>query len=302
MKLSALAAERCESVVAGFCVNRQLPPYLLSTPALVLFVTMLAAPLLLTFILSFNSFDFYGGIKQDFGWHNYIEVLSDSYFHKIFARTFAIAIAVTVICALIGAPEAYILYRMSSTWRSLCMLAILGPLLISVIVRTLGWALLIGNNGVINEILIGIGVIEKPIKMMFTTTGIVVALVHVLVPFMVLSVWAALQKLDPLVERASLSLGASQFTTLRRVVLPQVMPGVLSGSLIVFALTASAFATPSILGGRRLKVVATTAYDEYLNTLNWPLGAAIAVVLLIANVIVISAYNRYVEKKYAAVF
>lgn len=138
--------------------------------------------------------------------------------------------------------------------------------------------------------------------MMFTTGGIVVALVHVLVPFMVLSVWTTLQKLDPQVESAALSLGASHFTTLRRVVLPQVMPGVLAGSLIVFALTASAFATPSILGGRRLKVVATTAYDEYLNTLNWPLGAAIAVILLIANVVVVMSYNRYVERKYAAVF
>ncbi len=283
-------------------MNRRLTPYLLSGPALLIFTVMLAVPLLLTFMLSFNSFDFYGGIKPDYSWNNYVEVLGDSYFHTIFLRTYGIAIAVTLFCALIGAPEAYILYRMSSTARSLCMLAILGPLLISVIVRTLGWALLIGNNGVINEILIGIGVIETPIKMMFTMTSIIVALIHVLVPFMVLSVWATLQKLDPLTERAALSLGASQFTVLRRVVLPQVMPGVLAGSLIVFALTASAFATPSILGGRRLKVVATTAYDEYLNTLNWPLGASIAVVLLVANVIVITAYNRYVERKYAAVF
>jgi len=283
-------------------MNRLLPPYLLNGPALVLFATMMAVPLIMTFMLSFNSFEFYGGIKSDFGWHNYYEVVSDNYFHKIFARTYGIAIVVTLFSAIIGVPEAYILYRMGSTWRSLCLLAILGPLLISVIVRTLGWALLIGSKGVINEALIGIGLIETPIKMMFTTTGIVVALVHVLVPFMVLSVWTTLQKLDPLVERAALSLGASQFTVLRRVVLPQVMPGVLAGSLIVFALTASAFATPAILGGRRLKVVATTAYDEYLNTLNWPLGAAIAVVLLVANVIVITAYNRYVERKYAAVF
>ena len=98
-------------------MNRLLPPYLLSGPALVLYTTMLAAPLVLTFILSFNSFDFYGGIKSDFGLHNYIEVLSDSYFHKIFLRTFLMSIAVTLICALIGAPEAYILYRMSSTAR-----------------------------------------------------------------------------------------------------------------------------------------------------------------------------------------
>ena len=91
-------------------------------------------------------------------------------------------------------------------------------------------------------------------------------------------------------------------TALRRVVLPQVMPGILSGSLIVFALTASAFATPAIIGGRRLKVVATTAYDEYLNTLNWPLGAAIALLLLLANVVVIMSYNRVIERRYAKVF
>ena len=283
-------------------MKRLLPPYLLNGPALLIFAVMLAVPLIMTFMLSFNSFDFYGGIKQDFGWHNYYEVISDNYFHKIFLRTYSIAIAVTFFCALIGAPEAYILYRMGSTWRSLCLLAILGPLLISVIVRTLGWALLIGNKGVINELLIGVGLIDTPIKMMFTQTSIIVALIHVLIPFMVLSVWTTLQKLDPLTQRAAISLGASQFTVLRRVVLPQVMPGVLAGSLIVFALTASAFATPSILGGRRLKVVATTAYDEYLNTLNWPLGAAIAVILLIANIVVITAYNRYVERKYAAVF
>ncbi len=283
-------------------MNRILPPYLLNGPALLIFVVMLVVPMVTTLILSFNSFDFYTGITPDYGWHNYLEVVQDSYFHEIFARTYGIAIAVTFICALIGAPEAYILSRMSKTWRSLCLLAILGPLLISVIVRTLGWALLIGNNGVVNEILIGVGIIETPLKMMFTTGGIVVALVHVLVPFMVLSVWTTLQKLDPQVESAALSLGASHFTTLRRVVLPQVMPGVLAGSLIVFALTASAFATPSILGGRRLKVVATTAYDEYLNTLNWPLGASIAVILLISNVAVVMSYNRYVEKKYSAVF
>jgi len=112
----------------------------------------------------------------------------------------------------------------------------------------------------------------------------------------------SLQKLDPAVEHAGLSLGASQFTVLRRIVLPQVMPGILSGSMIVFALTASAFATPAIIGGRRLKVVATTAYDEFLNTLNWPLGATIAVLLLIANVLIIYSYNRLIERKYAQVF
>ena len=119
---------------------------------------------------------------------------------------------------------------------------------------------------------------------MFTETGVVMALAHVLMPFMVLAVWAALQRLDPQIENAAVALGAGPFTVLRRIVLPQVMPGILSGAIIVFALAASAFATPAIIGGRRLKVASTLAYDEFLNTLNWPLGAAVAVLLLVALV------------------
>ncbi|MBJ7537652.1 ABC transporter permease [Marinomonas transparens] len=281
----------------------QVRPYLLSSPALLLYIGLFMIPLIMTLMLSFYSYDVdRGGVVAEFSFTNYVEVLSDSYFHGIFFRTFALSIAVTVLCVLLGTPEAYILHRMSGRWKSICMLAILGPLLVSVVVRTLGWAILFGSKGVINESLLAIGVIDTPIKLMFTNTGVIIALVHVLVPFMVLSVWASLQKLDPMIENAGLSLGASPFIVLRQIVVPQIMPGILSGSLIVFALTASAFATPSILGGRRLKVVATTAYDEYLGTLNWPLGAAIAVLLLVANVIIITTYNKFIERKYSQAF
>ena len=176
-------------------------PYLLSSPALLFYVGLFLIPLFMTFILSFYSFDINrGGILPGFSFANYAEVLGDSYFHRIFFRTFFLSILVTFFCVLLGTPEAYILHRMSSRWKSLCMLAILGPLLVSVVVRTLGWAILIGSDGVINKALLAIGLIDAPIKLMFTMTGLVIALVHVLIPFMVLSVWASLQKLDPMVE------------------------------------------------------------------------------------------------------
>lgn len=283
--------------------HTRLAPWYLSLPGLVFFAALLGAPLLMTLLLSFYQFDYAsGGIVANYQLSNYIEVLSDSYFHKIFGRTFGVALLVTLICVLIGAPEAYILNRMRNPWKSLFLLIVIGPLLISVIVRTLGWALLFGGQGGISTALQWLGLADGPVSLMFTTTGMVIALVHVLVPFMVLSVWASLQRLDPQVEDAALTLGASQLTVLRRVVLPQVMPGILSGSLIVFSLTASAFATPSIIGGRRLKVVATTAYDEYLSTLNWPLGAAIAMVLLVATAVLLLGYNRMIERRYANVF
>ena len=212
-------------------------PWVLSGPGLVLFGALLGAPLVMTVMLSFYQFDYStGGIQAGFSLVNYLDVLSDSYFHRIFGRTFGLALLVALICVLIGVPEAYILNRMSNPWKSIFLLIVIGPLLISVIVRTLGWALLFGSKGGISTILQWIGLSDGPVSLMFTMTGMTIALIHVLVPFMVLAVWASLQRLDPQVEDAALALGASQPTVLYRIVLPQVMPGILSGSMIVFSL------------------------------------------------------------------
>ncbi|MEZ5818705.1 MAG: ABC transporter permease [Hyphomicrobiaceae bacterium] len=272
-------------------------------PALLLFLGVVLIPLVMTFVLSFHDWGQYKGIERVLILKNWREVLGDSYFAEVFARTLRIALLVTMLSALLGAPEAYILNRMRRPWRSIFLVIVLGPLLISVVARTLGWALLFGgSSGVANKALMSLGLIQRPIDFMFTETGVVVALAHVLMPFMVLSVWAALQKLDPMVENAAASLGASQPTILWRIVLPQIVPGILSGGIIVFALAASAFATPSIIGGRRLKVASTLAYDEFLNTLNWPLGAVVAVLLLVALAAIIIGSNAIVERRYAEVF
>jgi putative spermidine/putrescine transport system permease protein len=259
--------------------GRGLTPYLLSLPALLLFAVVVIVPLGMTVLLSFHDWGQYKGIEPVFILKNWREVLTDSYFLEMFGRTFRIALYVTVLTALFGAPEAYILNRMKS------------------------WALLFGgNSGLVNKALTSLGLISAPLPFMFTETGMVVALAHVLMPYMVLAVWAALQRLDPQIENAAVALGAGPFTVLRRIVLPQVMPGILSGAIIVFALAASAFATPAIIGGRRLKVAATLAYDEFLNTLNWPLGAAVAVLLLVALVLIVVGASRLVERRYAQVF
>jgi len=267
-----------------------------------LFAGIVLVPIVMTVLLSFHDWGQYKGIDPIITLKNWHEIATDSYFLEIFTRTFRIALLVTVISVLIGTPEAYILNRMSAPWRGIFLVIVLGPLLISVVARTLGWALLFGSTGLINVALVRLGLIAAPIQFMFTETGVVIALVHVLVPFVVISVWASLQRLDPQVENAAISLGASGFTVLRRIVLPQVMPGILSGAIVVFALAASAFATPAIIGGRRLKVASTLAYDEFLNTLNWPLGAAVAVLLLIALVAIIVGSNALVERRFAEVF
>ena len=272
-------------------------PVLLSAPALALFALMVLLPLGLTALLSFQQYDQDKGVQSGFTVASYALVLGDSYYYEIFFRTGWIAALTTLICVLVGAPEAYILSRMGRPWRSIFLLVILAPLLVSVVVRAFGWSLLLGPNGIVNQMFEWLGI--GKVRMLYTPTAVVVALVHVMLPFMVIPVWTSLQKLDPMVENAALSLNASQLTVMRRIVLPQITPGVLSGSLIVFGLSASALAIPGLLGGRRLKMVATVIYDEYLHELNWPLGAAIALALLVVNLVVMLSYNAVLEGGYA---
>ncbi|MEX3841880.1 ABC transporter permease [Paraburkholderia sp. BR10882] len=274
-----------------------MPLWLMSAPALLLFAALVLVPLAMTFALTFYRFDPMSGPIAAFDLHNYVEVLGSSYFHTTFLRTFGIAALTTLLCVVIGTPEAYILSRMRDPWRSLFLLVILAPLLVSVVVRAFGWSMLLNMNGLVNQFfaLFGAG----PFKLEYTTFAIVIALVHVMLPFMAIPVWTALQRLDPQTRNAALSLMASPFTTLRRIVLPQLMPGILSGSLMVFGLSASAFAIPGLLGGRRLKVAATAVYDQFLSSMNWPLGATIAVLLLVANLVVMLTYYRVLERRYA---
>ncbi|QXC52518.1 ABC transporter permease (plasmid) [Agrobacterium salinitolerans] len=270
--------------------DRKLLPLGLTLPALVFYGLLLAVPLGATFVLSLQ-------VTGGYGAGNYLEILTDSYFHTVFLRTFILSVSVTAVCVVFGTPQAIILSRMANPWRGLFLVAILGPFLISVIVRTLGWAILLGSNGPISLALQFLGLSDSPVSLLYSMPGMIIALVHVLIPFVVISVWVSLQRCDPDVERAGASLGANEFVILRRLVLPQIVPGIVSGSIVVFSLAATAFATPAIIGGRRLKVAATAVYDEFLSTLNWPLGAAIAVTLLVANLLILAAYNRMTEAR-----
>ena len=271
-------------------------PLFLSGPAALLFAALVLTPLFLTALLSFNQFDYATGRTGGFTLEHYLSVLTDEYYLEIFLRTFRISALATAICVVVGVPEAYILSRMSNPWRSIFLLVILAPLLVSVVVRAFGWSMLLGPEGPVNGALIALGI--GRMRLLYTEGTVIVALVHVMLPFMVIPVWTSLQKLDPAVEQAALSFGASRATAIVRVVAPQILPGILSGSLIVFGLSASAFAIPGLLGGRRLKMVATVVYDQYLSDLNWPMGAAVAVLLLIANLIVMLTYHRLVEGHY----
>jgi putative spermidine/putrescine transport system permease protein len=203
---------------------------------------------------------------------------------------------ITVCCVILGTIEACILNRMAPPWRTRFLLLIISPLLISVLACTLGWSILLGRNGLINQFAMAVGMWE-PFSILFTPLAVIIGFVHVLVPFVVLSVWSVLQRCDPSVERAAIALGASARTAFLRVILPQIAPGIISGGLVVFALASSAFAIPAILGGRRVKVISIAIYDEFLGSLNWPLGAAIAMVMLLLSAVIIVGGTRLLERR-----
>ncbi|HEU0230871.1 MAG TPA: ABC transporter permease [Burkholderiaceae bacterium] len=263
-------------------------------PLGVLFTLLVLIPLVLTLVLSFHQFDYQKGILPGYTTGQYLTVVTDSYFLKIFWRTLWISLVTTALCVVIGGPEAYILSRMGRPWRSIFLLLVLSPLLVSLVVRAFGWTILLNPAGIVGQIATRLGF--GPI--MYTPTAVIIALVHVMLPFMVIPVWTSLQKADPTVEQAAYSLNATRSQTFWHVVAPQALPGLLSGSLIVFGLTASSFAIPALLGGRRLKLAASVVYDQFLVQLNWPLGAAIAILLLIANVLIMMSYGRIVERFY----
>lgn len=284
-------------------MRRHLDALGLAGPALAVFGLFLVVPLAFVLALSFHTYALTTGIRNDV-WTlaNYVEIATDSYFYSVFLRTLRISLAVTALAVVVGTFEAYILSRMRQPWRGIFLLVALGPLLISIVARTLGWALLLGSTGLVNQALMAIGAIGRPIRFMYSETGVIIALTHVLVPYMVIAVWTSLQKIDPRVEDAAVSLGASAMAVVRRIVVPQAMPGILSGGIIVFSLAASAFATPAIIGGRRLKVVPTVAYDQFLYTLDWPLGAALALLLLVFTVLLAILVSRHAERRYTEAF
>ncbi len=270
-------------------------PWLLSAPALLLFLLFVATPLLMIAVLSLLRGDHAGGATGPLTLANWRTLIDDDYYLTGLLRSLRIAILATVASLALGMPEAFVLSRMRPAWRGLCLVVVLGPLLISIVVRTLGWSLLLGGDGLVNEALSQLGL--APVTFMYTELGVVIALVHVFSPFVVLAVLTSLQRLDPDLERAAASLGASRFRVLCDIVLPQISAGIVAGAVTVFALAASAFATPAIIGGRRLKVASMLAYDEFFTSLDWPLGAALAVTMLVGVGAIIGLFGRLTERR-----
>jgi len=261
-------------------------------PAALLFVLFFILPFGVMAALSFLSGNPVSNPNVTFTWRHYIRLFdSDLYFDALVA-TLRIGAITTIIALLIGYPLAHLMARMHSrVGHALLLMAVIAPLLTGIVVRTFAWMTLLGDRGVINTTLQWLGLAEKPLPLMYNEFGVIVGLVHIYVPFMVLTLVGVIGRIDSALEEAARGLGAGRLRTFVEVTLPLSLPGILAGSLLVFALAISAYVTPVLLGGNNVLTLPMLIYQQVSASFNLGFAGALGVVLLAVSLALVFAYN-----------
>ena len=231
--------------------------------------------------------------KVAFTTRHYARMIDDPYYLEVIWTTIRIGLVTTLVALAIGYPLAHWMARIKSrTGHALLLMAVLAPMLTGIVVRTFAWMTLLSDKGVVNQTLMSLGLIAQPLKLMYTETGIVVGLVHIYVPFMVLTLTGVIGRIDERLEQAAENLGASPLRAFIEVTLPLSLPGILAGSLLVFALAISAYVTPILLGGFQIMTLPILIYQQISANFNVGFAAALGIVLLVISLLLVIAYNR----------
>jgi putative spermidine/putrescine transport system permease protein len=225
----------------------------------------------------------------------YAEILGGWLYMRVFWNTLVLALMVTAVSVLVAYPAAYMLTRLKGLALTLALYGVLFPLWISVLIRTFSWILLLEKNGPVNRALVGSGVLDAPVSFLFSNTGVMIGMVHVLLPYAILPIYASMLRLDSRLLLASDGLGASPLMTFRRVYLPLTMPGVGAGAVFVFLLSLGFFITPALLGGANNMTVAMLIEILVNERLAWPLAGAASFLLLAAILVLLAVATRFVK-------
>lgn len=255
---------------------------------LVLFVLI---PNLMIIGTSFLTRDEANLIKFVFTFENYTRLL-DPLYGKVMLHSFYMAIVATLICLVIGYPFAYIVAKMPEKWRPFMLFLVIVPFWTNSLIRTYGLKIVLGTQGILNQALMSLGLIDAPLRIMFTETAVMIGLVYILLPFMILPLYSAIEKLDGTYIEAARDLGANKFETLVRVILPLTMPGIIGGCLLVLLPALGMFYIADLLGGAKNLLIGNVIKSQVLNARDWPFGAATSIALTLAMAIMLYAYYR----------
>jgi ABC-type spermidine/putrescine transport system permease subunit I len=201
------------------------------------------------------------------------------YYVRLFGRTLQLSLVSTAICIVFGYPLAYVLARARPRMQTLGLFLLIMPLMVSTVIRLFGWIVILGRKGLINEALTALGL--DPVRLLYTDTAVIIGLINIFMPFMVLPLMAAIERIPPSLEEAAQNLGANWHQMFARTIMPLSLPGLVSGCLLVSSLSLSAFVTPALLGSPRDRMVGQQIYDEVLVSFNWPIASALALALVL---------------------
>ncbi len=264
----------------------------LLSPASLLMGVAFLLPMAWLVRLSLDRAEEGGVLVPDLTAANYNQFVHDPFYRAILWRTFGLGITVTLLSLVCAYPIALFLVRTRSRWRGVLAILTISPMLVSSVVRTFSWVAILGDRGVINQALLYLGVIHRPLALMNNMLGVEIALTQIEMPVMALALIAGFSRLDPALDDAARSLGAPPWRAFIGVTLPLSAPGIVLGCLVTFVQVMSSFVTPTLLGGGRIYVMATTIYEEALETLNWPLAATISIILVVVFGACVAAYER----------
>ena len=254
-------------------------------------IVFVAIPLVYILAISFMKKGTYGDIEFVFTLENYKQVIDPLYL-KVFISSIWMAVITTVLCILIGYPFAYFIAKKTEVKRTLLMAMVIVPFLTNSLIRTYGWTILLRTEGIINTILIKLNIISEPLKLMYNDFGVILVMVYTLLPFMIMPLYASIEKLDKSLLEASKDLGAKSVKTFLKVTLPLTLPGIFAGTIMVFIPTLGYFFIPDLIGGSKSMLVGNLIKNQFMSARNWPLGAALSLVLIIFALVMVGLYKK----------
>ncbi|MFX3623069.1 MAG: ABC transporter permease [Ectobacillus sp.] len=264
---------------------------LLALPAVAWLLVFFLAPLLFVLLFAFFQRGIYGEVVMAFTLENFGRVF-DSLYIKVLWTTLQIAIITTLLCIAIGYPFAYTVTMAEKRWQSLLLLLVTIPFWINFLVRSYAWIIILRSQGLVNTVLLKMGAIDEPLNMLYNTPAVILGMVYTLLPFMILPVYVALEQLDKRQLEAAADLGATPWRTFLYVTLPLTLPGVVTGSILVFVSSIGMFVVSDVMGGSKVSLIGNVIQNQFLGARDWPFGSALSLVLIFCSVLLIYLYYR----------
>ena len=268
-----------------------LPALLMVGPVTLIMILLIAVPLIYVVVMSFCSIDEYYNVTFKLTLDNYVRLVNTDYL-KIYAQSLGIAVVTTILCILIGYPFSYWIARTKSKKKKILYMLVIIPFWTNSLIRIYGWRTFLGTSGWLNSVLMGLHIVKEPVDFLYQTGTTVLGMVYCLIPFMILPLYTAIEKLDSSLLEASSDLGAKPVSTFFEVILPLTSSGIFSGSLMVFIPCLGYFFVSDILGGGNSDMIGNLIERQFQSGNNWPLGAALSIILIIVTLILVKLYQK----------